>query len=390
MIKNGVDLSKFKEITNVDFSNDNPHLAIVHKDQGGAANGWHQSLLTKSEDVKLSAEIIKSLEQITVTMSFEEFLRKFFDMWYHDAELLAKTLGYKTEYEYYQEKYAEDGEESEGFKVEFVNDETTITDSDGNNIDITPTGFLEEQVEYYTLMKSAESAKDIPQDKYLSILNLQQNFEKGVKQFDIAFEEDTPTKSEGVVIVAKSTETKKDSSPSDKQSKKKEDPLDIQELMKSAEGQALIQKMAEDSAKEMIEKAEADVVAAQEAGKEELAKATDKLEKASEELSGFREEKEARRKDGMVGLVKSLTFVAAEDSEQLVEELMKGSKAEAMDMKVIVAQLEKAQEAVEKAKSDFVASEEGVELKDEVKDVAKSAELADALAEKYAGKKFLD
>ncbi len=48
---------------------------------------------------QITEDVIKALQQVTVSMSFEEFLRKFFYMWSDDAELLAKLLGFETELE---------------------------------------------------------------------------------------------------------------------------------------------------------------------------------------------------------------------------------------------------------------------------------------------------
>lgn len=363
MIVNGVDLDQYSEITDVTFDNENPHLALVHKEQGGAANGWHNSILTKADDLELKEEVIKALEQITVTLSFEEFLRKFFDMWSSDAELLTKILGYETEYEY----YLKEAEADENPKTHSYDE------------------YLEEKVSKFEVMKAAASGQEIPSEDYVSILNLQSTFEKGLMQYDVSFEEEvSPLESESVTkstdkVDVKTTEKVIANSDHINISKSKEEhSVDVTELMKSAEGQAFL--------KAEIEKAEAKIAEAKDV---ELSALTVELEKASGELSTYREEKAARRKEGFTNLVKSLTFVEADDKEGLVEELMKGAEAQPVDMKVIVAQLEKAQEELVKAKEAFITSEEGVELKDEVVEVNKSAELADQVSAKYAGKDFI-
>lgn len=73
-----------RRLKNFDFSGDNAAVALVNEDQGGGANGY-KTLLMKAKDVR-------------VELSMEEFLRRFFDMWWDDAELLAGMLGYETEY----------------------------------------------------------------------------------------------------------------------------------------------------------------------------------------------------------------------------------------------------------------------------------------------------
>lgn len=94
-------------ITEFDFEKEGASVHLVSKKQGGAANGF-TTLIKKSKateqlpDVE-DVSIQKKLEQIKVTMSMEEFLRKFFHMYYDDAELLTAMLGFQTEYESYME-----------------------------------------------------------------------------------------------------------------------------------------------------------------------------------------------------------------------------------------------------------------------------------------------
>lgn len=106
----GVDVSKSlkvkatRRLFNFDFNQNGAHVALVHKDQGGPANGI-TTLITKSTDDLTpidelkDIDIEKSLDQVQVNMSMEEFLRKFFDMYHDDAELLTKLMGLETEYE---------------------------------------------------------------------------------------------------------------------------------------------------------------------------------------------------------------------------------------------------------------------------------------------------
>lgn len=101
-------------ITEFDFEKEGASVHLVSKKQGGAANGF-TTLIKKSKateqlpDVE-DVTIQKKLEQIKVTMSMEEFLRKFFNMYYDDAELLTAMLGFQTEYEAYMETEKEESE----------------------------------------------------------------------------------------------------------------------------------------------------------------------------------------------------------------------------------------------------------------------------------------
>lgn len=143
-----------RRLTDIKFEHEGAHVALVGKHQGGAANG-HTVLLTKATD-KLP-EVIdlgKSLEQVEVKMSMEEFLRKFFDMWHSEAEMLTKLLGFETEYE----AYANDASLSEPKSH---------------------TDFLEDRLTGITLMKSMSEGtlESISKADYLNILKYQQTFE---------------------------------------------------------------------------------------------------------------------------------------------------------------------------------------------------------------------
>lgn len=100
-----------RHLVDFDFEGEGSAVHLVSKKQGGAANG-HTVLIKKSNatdhlpDVE-DVNIQKKLEQIQVTMSMEEFLRKFFDMWYDEAELLTAMLGFQTEYEAMMESESE-------------------------------------------------------------------------------------------------------------------------------------------------------------------------------------------------------------------------------------------------------------------------------------------
>ena len=81
-----------RKIVSLDFSGDNHAVSLVGPLTGGAANGY-ETLITKSTR---SEEFIKKASEVTVTLEITEFLRKFFYMFYEDAEVLARSLGYTT------------------------------------------------------------------------------------------------------------------------------------------------------------------------------------------------------------------------------------------------------------------------------------------------------
>lgn len=81
-------IKKQRKIVDVDFSSDNAHIALCSKEQG-AANNHNKALLLKSK-----TDLTKA-QQVQVTMELPEFLRRFFDLYYEDAEILARLMGYE-------------------------------------------------------------------------------------------------------------------------------------------------------------------------------------------------------------------------------------------------------------------------------------------------------
>jgi multidrug efflux pump subunit AcrB len=109
-------------------------------------------------------KVQKALEQITVTMSMEEFLRKFFDMWSSDAETLTKLLGFETEFEAAKaERESSDGEydwEKEHEK------------------------WITERVAQFTIMKSLNENPNqtISDEDFIAITTIQSQIEKSLQQ----------------------------------------------------------------------------------------------------------------------------------------------------------------------------------------------------------------
>lgn len=95
-----------RRLTDIKFEHEGAHVALVGKHQGGPANGI-TTLVTKATNQIDQAHIDKAT-QVTVTLEFEEFLRKFFNMYWEDAEVLARALGFSDEsdeedYDYWKE-----------------------------------------------------------------------------------------------------------------------------------------------------------------------------------------------------------------------------------------------------------------------------------------------
>lgn len=158
-----------RRLFNFDFSKDGARVDLVGVDDGGSANGF-SVLVTKGTnnlpDVQVSdeevIEVQKALEQITVKLSMEEFLRKFFGLWYDDAELLTKLLGFETEFE-------------AGMKE----------DDDNDSWEEWHQKHIEEKLSQYQIMKSmnAGTVETITKSEFLSILALQEKLEPALQSY---------------------------------------------------------------------------------------------------------------------------------------------------------------------------------------------------------------
>lgn len=158
-------------LTNFNFNKDNHCISLVGPDLGGAANGYEVIAMKALNPKEETIEVAKALEQITVTLSLEEFLRKFFGMWSDDAEMLTKLLGFETEYEAYKREQESSGEEPWDYSK-----------------------YLEEKVSQFKIIKSMNegTVTEITKSAFEEIVALQQKHEtalvehinKKVKQMD--------------------------------------------------------------------------------------------------------------------------------------------------------------------------------------------------------------
>ena len=176
-----------RKLTDITFEHEGAHLALVHKVQGGAANGY-STLVMKATD-KYSEEFIKKASQVKVTLSLPDFLEKFFHVWGEDAELLATMFGYEpsedeSEDEYstqsfwswYREKAMEHG------AVDSWGDPLTRPTSQDRK------DWIEDQLQGIEILKSATLSKgsadfisSLSEEQYLGLLKDQQFIEKSFK-----------------------------------------------------------------------------------------------------------------------------------------------------------------------------------------------------------------
>lgn len=150
-----------RKIVSLDFSGDNHAVSLVGPLTGGAANGY-ETLITKSNR---SQEFIKKASEVTVTLEITEFLRKFFYMYYEDAEVLARALGFTTEM---MDDEAEDAAEGEDDSFE---------------------GYISKKVSSFQIMKSLEGKENVEKelsalsdDEFITLLKDQEILEQMVNK----------------------------------------------------------------------------------------------------------------------------------------------------------------------------------------------------------------
>lgn len=331
------DLEDYTEISHVSFNNEDPHIAATHKVQGFSANGWHKSLITKANETA-PKEIKKALEQVEVKMSFEEFVKKFFHMYHDDAELLAKLLGFKTEYE----EYLESSEDEPNWYEKY----------------------LDESTSQFKILKSNDLT-DVSSEVALEILELQRRFEKGLDLNSI------------VDADLNSTSSGKDEVIKSKSPQKNEVSLKPEDIVKSKEFKDAIALKVEE-----ISKAKDKEISELTGVVSELKKAKDEL---SAELETFVKAREQRIRDGFKGMVESFQFLkSAEEKEVLADVLYKAKEVEGFQE--IVKSLEAAKAEIEEVKKSFVDSTDtGIESED-TQVISKSTDtFEDSIAAKYAG-----
>ena len=142
-----------RRLTNINFEKEGAHIALVNV----AANGY-ETLVYKSAglpDGLIEEDILKA-SQVKVTMTIDEYLRKFFGLYWTDSILLAETLGYTV-----------DETELSKWDREYI-------DNKISNIEV-----------YKSLFHSVDVSKafsELPVTTKLSVLADQETFEVGLKK----------------------------------------------------------------------------------------------------------------------------------------------------------------------------------------------------------------
>lgn len=299
-----------------DFSGADSHLALVHKDQGGPANGADYILALKAN--KFSPEFIAKAQQIQVTLQLPDFLQKFFGLWYDDAEVLARLMG-----------YVPPEQEDEDWSYE---------------------DWIQEKVDSYVILKSLHESKNLAdslvkltEDEYLSVLQGQELLEKALQEFTSKpeiLEGDTSPTNE--VKLVEGTPSKKNVNKGKKMDQKdqKQEVQNTPEMVEKSVLTAIEKAMEEKQV--ALEKALAQVAQFEEAQKQAVIKSKTDAVKAV-----VKDEAQAA-----VVLKAALALEAQEDFDALVEVF-----------KSLNAKLEQSDLFVETGASGAAAEDAGKESK---------------------------
>lgn len=158
-----------RKLSEISFEKEGAHVALVSKDQGGGANGHNYALVLKAN--KFSPEFVEKMQQVRVTMELPDFLRKFFNLYWDDAEVLASMMG-----------YVHETDEAEEYD---------------------PNEWIKSRLEAFEVLKAANEAQNIAdvlsgldETQYLAMLKDQALIEKAFKKESASSEADTSIASE--------------------------------------------------------------------------------------------------------------------------------------------------------------------------------------------------
>lgn len=150
-----------RKLSNISFEQTGAHVALVSKDQQGPANGHDYALLLKATN--FSDDFVEKAAKVRVTMDIEDFLVKFYGLWYEEAEVLARALGFDTA-------------------------EEDMTEEDAIQ---TYEDYIQSKVDAIEVFKALHEADSIPEvlskldeNEYLAMLKSQQVLEKAFKKIE--------------------------------------------------------------------------------------------------------------------------------------------------------------------------------------------------------------
>ena len=164
-----------RKLTDISFDHEGAHLALVSKElNSGPANLQDYALLLRGID-SYSDEILEKASQVTVTMAIEEFLAKFFGLYYEDAEVLARAMGYTT---VAMDEAEEDSQE----------DESEDDSEDGVVAEGSYEKYVQRRLSSFSIMKSVKdnpnAIAELTGEQYLHLLQDQEQLEKAFEAIE--------------------------------------------------------------------------------------------------------------------------------------------------------------------------------------------------------------
>lgn len=295
-----------RKLSDISFEQEGAHIALCHSQQG-VANNQDFALVLKAKN--FSDEFLEKMQQVKVTLELPDFLHRFFHLYYEDAELLARMMGYV--------KPEEEKEEPEDWYETYI----------------------QSKLESFEILKQANEAQDLSsvfanleEDEYLAVLKDQERLEKAFKKID----RETKQQKESTKVVKTTAEgkpqiageVKVEVSTSVEVNKTKE--TDMTKEVKVVEQEVSV---------EMVEKAQFDSI------QKALEDQKVALQKAMETIAQFEAEKKAQ-----IEKARKQEVVAAVKDEAKAEVLFKAVKdASDEDFKAVVKALADLAAAVEKS-----------------------------------------
>jgi len=336
----GVDLSQHEEITDITFAEKGAHLAVVHALQQ-PANGCPEPLMLKADTT--DQELIKALEQVTVTLSMEEFLRKFMNMWYDDAELLTKLMGMKTEEEYLDEIEASGEVMPCSYSLKARMDKIEILEktfeAEGDDM-FMPLDKMSQDVREASVQALTELTKALSVGDNLSLFN--DYVEKSNASSEASNEEalikeasqpkTAPIKKEASIKGnTMPTKAKTNTTTESEVEVTKASDINIEELLKSDAVATHIQDLVKAATDKIEKAAQAD------------------LEKATTRIADLEKEKTERLEKAYTAMTDTFSYLDDETKPEVVKAVMAIKSTNPEASVTLISALEKAQEALKAA-----------------------------------------
>jgi hypothetical protein len=157
-----------RKLSDISFEKEGAHVALTAKSQGGPANNHDYALVLKANN--FSEEFVQKMQQVRVTMELPDFLRKFFSVYYEDAEVLARMMGYE--------------------KPEATDEVKTADYED----------YIQSKLEAFEILKSANESESLAEvlsgldeTEYLAMLTDQELIEKALANVEKSTTESAPS-----------------------------------------------------------------------------------------------------------------------------------------------------------------------------------------------------